>query len=68
LKYGELVRKLRKLGLRPYRQAKGSHEIWWWPEKKRRTSIPRHANREISRKTLKSLLEQLGLKEEDLKG
>ena len=67
MRYGELARKLRRLGLEIYRQGKGSHELWWWPEKNRRTMIPRHPTREITRKTLASILRDLGLTEEDLK-
>jgi predicted RNA binding protein YcfA (HicA-like mRNA interferase family) len=66
LRYAELVRKLRRLGIELYRQGKGSHEVWWWPEKRRRTTIPRHPKREIAPGTLKKILSDLGLKEEDL--
>ena len=68
MRYGELVRKLRRLGVEFYRQGKGSHEVWWWPEKRLKTTIPRHPTREIAPKTLASILRGLGLKQEDLEG
>jgi predicted RNA binding protein YcfA (HicA-like mRNA interferase family) len=66
LRYSELARKLRRLGVEFYRPAKGTHEIWWWPEKQRRTTIPRHPTREIAPGTLHSILHDLGLTESDL--
>jgi predicted RNA binding protein YcfA (HicA-like mRNA interferase family) len=67
LRYGELVRKLRRLGFRYYGHAKGSHELWWLPKTERRTVITRHATREIPPGTLRSILRDLELTEEDLR-
>ncbi|MBF8286822.1 MAG: hypothetical protein HW393_636, partial [Dehalococcoidia bacterium] len=33
MRYSELVRKLRRSGVEFYRQARGSHEVWWRPIK-----------------------------------
>ncbi|MBI2909353.1 MAG: type II toxin-antitoxin system HicA family toxin [Chloroflexi bacterium] len=52
MKYGELVRKLRRLGYEFRRQARGSHEIWWHPETKRYTVVPHHEAGEIPQRTL----------------
>jgi predicted RNA binding protein YcfA (HicA-like mRNA interferase family) len=68
VKYGELTRKLARLGIEFRRQARGSHEIWWDPGKKLYTSIPNHAGKEIKRGTLASILKDLGLTQEDLAG
>jgi predicted RNA binding protein YcfA (HicA-like mRNA interferase family) len=65
--YGELTRKLQRLGVRFRRQARGSHEIWWHPIRQRYTIIPNHRGREISRGTLAAILRDLGLTEEDLR-
>lgn len=65
MKYGELTRKLRRLGIEFRRQAKGSHEIWWDPKRKLYTRILGHANKDI-KKTLARILSDLGLREEDL--
>ena len=35
-------RRLRSLGFQFDRQAKGSHEIWWNPVTRSRTTIPNH--------------------------
>ena len=67
MRYGELVRKIRRLGFRRYRQAKGSHELWWFPGTERRAAIPRHQSREIAPGTLKAILKELGLTEDDLR-
>jgi len=56
------------LGVEFYRQARGSHEIWWHPATGRRTTIPNHPGREIKKKTLAAILRDLDLKEEDLEG
>ena len=65
--YNELVRRIRRLGFRYYSQGKGSHEIWWLPDTERRSSIPRHPGREIATGTLKAILRDLGLSEDDLR-
>ena len=68
MRYSELTRKLRRLGIEFRRQARGSHEIWWDPPRKLYTIIPNHPGKEISKGTLASILRDLGLKEEDLEG
>ena len=65
--YGELTRKLRKLGFRLYRRAKGSHEIWWNPATKTFTTISAHKSREVPKGTLSDILKQLGLSLDDLR-
>ena len=41
-RYSEVVRKLKRLGFTFDRQAKGSHEIWWNPATRARTTISNH--------------------------
>ena len=65
--YAELMRRLRRLGIAFRRQAGGSHEIWWNPEKKLYTVIPRHPTREMRKGTLAKILEDLGLTPDDLR-
>jgi len=43
LTYREVVRRLRAAGFVFDRQAKGSHEIWYNPETRRRTTVPHHS-------------------------
>ncbi len=59
--YRALTRKLRRLGCEFVRPAAGSHEIWWRPENKRFTTVPRHGNRDIPRGTLRAILKDLGI-------
>ena len=40
--YRQVSRKLRRLGFEFDRQARGSHEIWWNPDTRYRTTIPNH--------------------------
>ncbi len=68
MRYGELTRKLRRLGIEFRRQARGSHEIWWDPKRKLYTLIPNHPGHDIKKGTLASILRDLGLTEEDLEG
>jgi predicted RNA binding protein YcfA (HicA-like mRNA interferase family) len=64
--YRILVKKLRKLGCQFVRQAPGSHEIWWNPEKQSFTTIPHHGSKNIPKGTLAAILRNLGLGKEDL--
>ncbi|MFH1177365.1 MAG: type II toxin-antitoxin system HicA family toxin [Acidobacteriota bacterium] len=63
--YRELARKLRTLGCTLKRHTKGSHEIWHSPARVRSTSLPNHPG-DIPRGTLKAVLKQLQIAQEDL--
>ena len=41
-RYREIVGRLKQFGFQFYRQAAGSHEIWFNPATKRYTTIPNH--------------------------
>ena len=56
-KYKEIVRKLRNAGFQFDRHAKGSHEIWWSPTTRKRTTIPNHPG-DIREGTLRAILKQ----------
>jgi predicted RNA binding protein YcfA (HicA-like mRNA interferase family) len=56
-KYKEIVRKLRNAGFQFDRHAKGSHEIWWNPATRKRTTIPNHPG-DIPEGTLRAILKQ----------
>jgi predicted RNA binding protein YcfA (HicA-like mRNA interferase family) len=47
------------------RTAKGSHEIWWHPGRKRYTTIPHHGAKDIKTGTLKKILRDLGINAEE---
>lgn len=60
LKYREVIERLRAHGFTFDRQAKGSHEIWYNPKTKRRTTVPHHPG-EIPRGTLRAIIAQTGM-------
>ncbi len=51
----EVIRRLRRAGFIFDRQAKGSHEIWWNPATRRRTTVPRHPG-DVPEGTLRAIL------------
>ncbi|HAG51399.1 MAG: addiction module toxin, HicA family [Deltaproteobacteria bacterium GWC2_42_51] len=63
-KYREIVRRLKKTGFEFDRQAKGSHEIWWNPRTRARTTIPNHSG-DMPEGTLKAILKQAGISAEE---
>lgn len=65
--YKELIKKIRKAGFVFDRQAKGSHEIWYHPEKKFRTTIPNHS-KPLSKGVLRAIINQIGMTVEEYLG
>ena len=65
LKYEEVVRKLKKLGFRMYRQGRGSHELWVRDEDRRVIPVPKHRGKEIRKGTLRAIIKELDLSVED---
>ncbi len=63
-KYREVISRLKALGFEFDRYAKGSHEIWWNPETRKRTTIPNHPG-DISEGTLKAILKVAGISPEE---
>ncbi|MEE9259988.1 MAG: type II toxin-antitoxin system HicA family toxin [Candidatus Scalindua sediminis] len=60
LKPTDVIRKLRKAGFVFDRHAKGSHEIWYNPDSRRRTVIPNHPGKDIPKGTLRAIIQQTG--------
>ncbi len=60
LKPSDVIRKLRKAGFVFDRHAKGSHEIWYNPDSRRRTVIPNHPGKDIPKGTLRAIIQQAG--------
>jgi predicted RNA binding protein YcfA (HicA-like mRNA interferase family) len=56
-RYGEVARRLRRLGFEFDRQAKGSHEIWRHARDGRKTTVPRHPG-DLAEGTLRAVLRQ----------
>ena len=56
----EVIRKLRRGGFVFDRHAKGSHEIWWNPDTRRRTTVPNHPG-DLPGGTVRAIIRQAGL-------
>ena len=56
-KYREAIRKLKNFGFEFYRQAAGSHEIWYNTSTKKFATIPNHPG-DIPEGTLRAILKQ----------
>lgn len=63
-RYREIIKILKKFGFEFYRQAAGSHEIWFNPETKRFTTIPNHTG-DMPEGTLRAILKQSDIEIED---
>lgn len=61
--YREVTKKLSKIGFEFYRSGKGNHEIWFNPETKLSTTIPRH--KIIKEGTLNAILKQAQISVDD---
>ena len=59
----KMYKKLKKLGFEFDRNARGSHEIWWNPKTRARTTIPNHPG-DIPEGTMKAILKQAGVEVE----
>lgn len=62
----ELLRALRRDGWRDYRQ-KGGHLHLKHPSKPGRATVPQHAGRILKPATLKAILDQAGLTDDELR-
>lgn len=54
-RYRDVVHRLRRLGFEFDRHTRGSHEIWWNPRTRSRTTVPNHPG-EIPEGTLRAIL------------
>ncbi len=59
-RYRDIVKILKKFGFEFYRQAAGSHEIWFNAETKKFTTIPNHAG-DMPEGTLRAILKQAAI-------
>jgi predicted RNA binding protein YcfA (HicA-like mRNA interferase family) len=66
MKYSEIARKLRRLGCEEIpRRGKGSHRKWINNATGRGTTIPYHGAKDLKSKTVKAIVNQLGLEWQD---
>ena len=63
-KYREIVSALKRLDFEFYRQAAGSHEIWYNPVTNKFTTIPNHVG-DMPEGTLRAILRQADVSVED---
>lgn len=61
--YRAVIKKVKKAGFVLRRNTGGSHEVWWNKVKNKTCVIPHHS--EIKSGTLKSILNQMALTEEE---
>ncbi|MGH7889319.1 MAG: type II toxin-antitoxin system HicA family toxin [Thermodesulfobacteriota bacterium] len=61
LRYEDVVRKLKKLGFKFYRQGKGSHELWVRDSDGKTIPIPKHKGKDVRKGTLKAIIGQTGV-------
>ena len=62
----EVARIAQRLGFELHRQ-KGSHAVYYREKDKARVVIPMHSNKDIKRKTLAGIIEDMGLSVEDFR-
>jgi predicted RNA binding protein YcfA (HicA-like mRNA interferase family) len=67
LKYREVIERLRAHGFVFDRPAKGSHEIWFNPTTRRRTTVPHHPGT-LPLGTLRAIIRQAGLSVDEFLG
>jgi predicted RNA binding protein YcfA (HicA-like mRNA interferase family) len=63
-RYRKIIQVLKRFGFVFYRQAAGSHEIWYNPQSKRFTTIPNHPG-DMPEGTLRAILKQASIDPED---
>ena len=63
-RYRDIIKILKRFGFEFYRQAAGSHEIWYHPATKRFTTVPNHAG-DIPEGTLRAILKQADIDTEE---
>ena len=62
--YRQIIRKLKTFGFEFYRQAAGSHELWFHPARKIFTTIPNHPG-DMPEGTLRAILKQAQISVDD---
>lgn len=57
----EVIRRLRKLGFRFYRQGKGSHELWVRDSDGRVIPVPHYRGKKIRKGTVRAIIREVGV-------
>ena len=61
LTYADVVKRVRRLGFRFYRQGKGSHELWVRDDDGVVIPVPRHGSKPIRKGTLRAMNRDMGI-------
>ena len=61
VKYKQLTKKLKKGGFEFYRQARGSHEIWFNPSNNKFVTVPKHSGKTFKKGTLRGIISDMGV-------
>ena len=59
-RYRDIIKKIKRFGFEFYRQAAGSHEIWFNPDTNKYTTIPNHPG-DMPEGTLRAILKQANI-------
>jgi predicted RNA binding protein YcfA (HicA-like mRNA interferase family) len=62
--YKFLAKRLRELGFDFFREAKGSHEIWYSEDRDRYTTVPKHSG-DMAEGTMRNILKQADIEIND---
>lgn len=65
MNHRDITRRLRNLGCSFDRQGRGSHEIWYNPATRSKTTIPNWGSRDLTPGTLSAILRDLGISKRD---
>jgi len=65
--YQEITHRLKRFNFEFDRHARGSHEIWWNPATRRRTTIPNHPG-DLPEGTVRAILSQAGVTPDEFLG
>ncbi len=61
LRYREVVKRLRHLGFRFYRQGRGSHELWVRDADGLVVPVPKHQGKTIRKGTIRAIIREIGV-------
>jgi len=64
LSANDFIKILKENGFVFDRQAKGSHEVWYNPNTRRRVIVANHGSKDIPKRTLRKMIKQSGLGKE----
>ena len=65
LKYEEVVKKLKKLGFRFYREGRGSHQLWVRDTDGKVIPLPKRKGKDLKKGTLRAIIREIGISPEE---